>query len=72
MPDVEHFDAVILGSGQGGKLLAWHLGQSAAGLLWSSVDGSAAPVRRWPARRVRMKFGALESRIWPGMQISSA
>jgi pyruvate/2-oxoglutarate dehydrogenase complex dihydrolipoamide dehydrogenase (E3) component len=24
----EHFDVVILGSGQGGKLLAWHLGQS--------------------------------------------
>ncbi len=24
----EHFDAVILGSGQGGKLLAWHLGHA--------------------------------------------
>ena len=24
----EHFDVVILGSGQGGKLLAWHLGRS--------------------------------------------
>jgi pyruvate/2-oxoglutarate dehydrogenase complex dihydrolipoamide dehydrogenase (E3) component len=24
----EHFDVVILGSGQGGKLLAWHLGHS--------------------------------------------
>lgn len=24
----EHFDIVILGSGQGGKLLAWHLGRS--------------------------------------------
>jgi pyruvate/2-oxoglutarate dehydrogenase complex dihydrolipoamide dehydrogenase (E3) component len=28
MPDVEHLDTVILGSGQGGKLLAWHLAQS--------------------------------------------
>ena len=28
MPEVEHFDTVILGRGQGGKLLAWHLGQS--------------------------------------------
>ncbi|MEQ5843646.1 FAD-dependent oxidoreductase [Paraburkholderia acidicola] len=27
-PEVEHFDTVILGSGQGGKLLAWHLGRS--------------------------------------------
>lgn len=28
MGDVEEFDVVILGSGQGGKLLAWHLGRS--------------------------------------------
>lgn len=26
MSDIEHFDTLILGSGQGGKLLAWHLG----------------------------------------------
>jgi pyruvate/2-oxoglutarate dehydrogenase complex dihydrolipoamide dehydrogenase (E3) component len=28
MPQAEHFDVLILGSGQGGKLLAWHLGNS--------------------------------------------
>jgi pyruvate/2-oxoglutarate dehydrogenase complex dihydrolipoamide dehydrogenase (E3) component len=28
MSEPEHFDVVILGSGQGGKLLAWHMGQS--------------------------------------------
>jgi pyruvate/2-oxoglutarate dehydrogenase complex dihydrolipoamide dehydrogenase (E3) component len=28
MSQVEHFDTVILGSGQDGKLLAWHLGRS--------------------------------------------
>jgi pyruvate/2-oxoglutarate dehydrogenase complex dihydrolipoamide dehydrogenase (E3) component len=27
MPQTEQFDVVILGSGQGGKLLAWHLGR---------------------------------------------
>jgi pyruvate/2-oxoglutarate dehydrogenase complex dihydrolipoamide dehydrogenase (E3) component len=27
MTDLEHFDTVILGSGQGGKVLAWHLGR---------------------------------------------
>ncbi|CAD6545868.1 putative pyridine nucleotide-disulfide oxidoreductase RclA [Paraburkholderia kirstenboschensis] len=27
MSHVEHFDTLILGSGQGGKLLAWHLGR---------------------------------------------
>ena len=28
MSQFKHFDTVILGSGQGGKLLAWHLGRS--------------------------------------------
>src|ERR1700743_2650200 len=28
MSQVEHFDTLILGSGQGGKLWAWHLGRS--------------------------------------------
>lgn len=28
MSEVEHVDTLILGSGQGGKLLAWHLGRS--------------------------------------------
>jgi pyruvate/2-oxoglutarate dehydrogenase complex dihydrolipoamide dehydrogenase (E3) component len=28
MPQTENFDVVILGSGQGGKLLAWHLGRA--------------------------------------------
>ena len=28
MPQTEHVDVIILGSGQGGKLLAWHLGRS--------------------------------------------
>src|ERR1700735_1820713 len=28
MSQTETFDVVILGSGQGGKLLAWHLGRS--------------------------------------------
>src|ERR1700754_4675817 len=28
MSKTERFDALILGSGQGGKLLAWHLAQS--------------------------------------------
>ena len=39
MPDVEHFDTVVLGSGQGGKLLAWHLAQSGRHV--------AAVERRW-------------------------
>src|SRR5580704_16233445 len=39
MSTSEHFDIVILGSGQGGKLLAWHLGR--AGKTVAVVE------RRW-------------------------
>ena len=39
MPPTEQFDVIILGSGQGGKLLAWHLGHS--GKKVAVVD------RRW-------------------------
>ena len=28
MDQAEHFDALVLGSGPGGNLLAWHLGRS--------------------------------------------
>src|SRR5215471_2724991 len=39
MAQLEHFQTVILGSGQGGKLLAWHLGR--AGQRTAVVE------RRW-------------------------
>ncbi|HKF64185.1 MAG TPA: mercuric reductase [Dongiaceae bacterium] len=28
MPQTEHYDALVLGSGEGGKFIAWHLGRS--------------------------------------------
>ena len=28
MPDIEHYDAVVLGTGEAGKYMAWHLGSS--------------------------------------------
>lgn len=28
MPTTEHYDAIIIGSGEGGKYLAWHLAQT--------------------------------------------
>src|SRR5262245_18329139 len=39
MADIEHFDAFVLGSGQGGQLIAWHLAQ--AGKRTALVE------RRW-------------------------
>jgi pyruvate/2-oxoglutarate dehydrogenase complex dihydrolipoamide dehydrogenase (E3) component len=78
MPDVEHFDTVILGSGQGGKLLAWHLGQSGRRVAvverrW--VGGSCPAVacmpsknEVWSARvaylaRHADKFGIMTGRV---------
>ena len=28
MPEIEHYDAIVLGSGEAGKYMAWHLGSS--------------------------------------------
>src|SRR5262249_30085969 len=39
MAEVEHFDSLVLGSGQGGKLLAWHMAQAGA--------RTACVERRW-------------------------
>ena len=43
---IEEYDVVILGSGQGGKQLAWHLGRSGRKLRLSSGAGSVDHVRR--------------------------
>jgi pyruvate/2-oxoglutarate dehydrogenase complex dihydrolipoamide dehydrogenase (E3) component len=53
MPQTEHFDVVILGSGQGGKLLAWHLGRSGKNVAvverrW--VGGSCPAVACLPSK----------------------
>jgi hypothetical protein len=43
----EQFDALILGRGQGGKLLAWHM--AGLGRRTASAAGSAAPIPTSPA-----------------------
>ena len=53
MQDREHFDTVILGSGQGGKLLAWHLargGQRVAVVERRWVGGSCPAVACMPSK----------------------
>jgi len=49
MAELEHFDVLVLGSGQGGQLIAWHLAQ--AGRRTALVE------RRWIARRRRSGRG---------------
>lgn len=45
MADVEHFDVLVLGSGQGGQLIAWHLAQAGrrAALVERRWVGGACP-----------------------------
>ena len=53
MPDLERFDTVILGSGQGGKLLAWHLaksGRRVAAVERRWVGGSCPAVACMPSK----------------------
>ena len=53
MPHPEHYDSLILGSGQGGKLLAWHLARSGQRVVvverrW--VGGSCPAVACLPSK----------------------
>ncbi|TYL89894.1 mercuric reductase [Bradyrhizobium rifense] len=83
MPETEHFDIIILGSGQGGKLLAWHLGRSGKRVAvverrW--VGGSCPSVaclpsknELWSARvahlvRSAAKFGTLTDSVKTDMR----
>jgi len=53
MPQPERFDVVILGSGQGGKLLAWHLarsGKRVATVERRWVGGSCPAVACMPSK----------------------
>jgi pyruvate/2-oxoglutarate dehydrogenase complex dihydrolipoamide dehydrogenase (E3) component len=53
MPELEHFDVLILGSGQGGKLLAWDLartGKKVATVERRWVGGSCPAVACMPSK----------------------
>lgn len=63
MPQHEHFDVLVLGSGQGGQLIAWHFaqtGQRAAPVEHRWVGGSA---RRWRTCRLARRKGNTETHV---------
>src|SRR6201998_2831610 len=45
MADVERYDAVVLGTGEAGKYMAWHLGLSGkrVSVIWRKYIGGACP-----------------------------
>src|SRR3954462_7661473 len=53
MPEVERYDVVVLGSGEGGKYLAWHLaqaGQRVAGVERRWIGGSCPNINCLPSK----------------------
>ena len=64
MPEPERLDVLILGSGQGGKLLAWHMARSGRRTAVVERRMSAAPARTSPACPARTRSGARGSRTW--------
>jgi choline dehydrogenase-like flavoprotein len=71
MSQAEHFDIVILGSGQGGKQLAWHLGRSGKKVAVVERRWVAAPARQSPVSHPRMNFGVRGSPTSSGTLRSS-
>ena len=62
MPQSEQFDVLVLGSGTGGKLIAWHMAQSGRRTAVVRDVGSAAPVRTSPVCQARTRSQARKSR----------
>ena len=55
MPQTEHFDAIVLGTGEGGKCIAWHLGakgKKVASIERKFIGGACPNVACLPAKNV--------------------
>ena len=71
MPVMEHYDVLILGSGEGGKFLAWHTarqGHRTAVVERKLIGGSCPNTNCLPART---RFGAQRSPTWFTTRIGS-
>ena len=64
MPQPERVETLVLGSGNGGMYLAWHMARSGGVLPSWSAAGLAAPALTSTAFQARMRFGARRSPTW--------
>ena len=49
MPEIEHYDAIVLGTGEAGKYMAWHLGSSGKRVAAIERKYSEVPAPTSPA-----------------------
>src|SRR6266446_10707489 len=64
MPKSEQFEILVLGSGTGGKLIAWYMAQSGRRTAVVERRWVAAPVPTSPVCQARMRSRARESHTW--------
>ena len=72
MAQAEHLDALVLGSGPGGNLLAWHVSRSGQRLAVVERRYIGGSYLTSPVCRARTRSGAPASPIWPGARHISA
>jgi pyruvate/2-oxoglutarate dehydrogenase complex dihydrolipoamide dehydrogenase (E3) component len=65
MAEPQHFDVLVLGSGQGGKLLAWHMAQAGkrtACIERRWIGGSCPNIACMPSKN-EVFVGALRAKL---------
>ena len=69
MTEPEQYDAVVIGSGEGGKYLAWHLakaGQRTAVIERRWIGGSCPNINCLPSKNEIWSAGTSRRSIWVG------
>ncbi len=65
MPEAERFDMLVLGSGEGGKYLAWHVarsGQRVAVVERKLIGGACPNTNCLPRKWLQRGYGVMRAR----------